>query len=250
MTRRRFYAPPEAFSLPTVELGTDETRHLRDVLRLQRGDEVYVFDGQGNEYRATIAELERSSCRLEVLENVNAARPESPLNLILAVALLKGDKFDLVVQKAVELGVKSIIPVITQRADVIIRNEPDAERKRGRWQRIALEATKQCGRAFLMKVEKPASFSQVVDQRASDGRARLMFTERDGDSFENALSNLNQIENAVALIGSEGGFADDEIEQAHAAGWKLITLGGRIMRAETAAIVIAGLLQHRFGDLR
>src|SRR5438105_8592178 len=100
MTRRRFYAPPQALSLAkkSVALSAEETRHARDVLRLQPGEEVYVFDGEGQEYRCAIAQLNRDSVKVDVLEQVEPARPESHLHLTLCVALLKGEKFDLVVQ--------------------------------------------------------------------------------------------------------------------------------------------------------
>lgn len=277
MTRRRFYATPDSFNSDktSATLNADETRHLRDVLRLTSGDEVYAFDGDGQEFRCGIAEVDRTSARLRIIEEVTAASPESPLNLSLAVAPLKGEKFDLVVQKATELGVTSLIPVITSRADVRIKSDDDAERKITRWQRIALEATKQCGRARLMKVERPVNFSDLVSEARLLGRAtfaseplltrgrlthrkqstspnelRLMFAERDGSLFDSLLDASGaKPDRVIALIGSEGGFSDEEIDQAREAGWKTITLGGRIMRAETAAIAIAALLQHRFGDL-
>ena len=252
MTRRRFYATPDSFSADktSATLDADETRHLRDVLRLTIGDEVYVFDGQGREFRCAIVEIERTSVRLKIAEEVAPARPESPIDLALAVALLKGEKFDLVVQKATELGVTSLVPIITLRADVKIKTDDDSERKVSRWQRIALEATKQCGRARLMKIEAPTSFARLINQPAKAGEGRLMFAEREGVSFETALQALpNHPDRVTALIGSEGGFSDEEIAQARDSDWKIITLGGRIMRAETAAIAIAALLQHRFGDL-
>ncbi len=252
MTRRRFYAPPPAFSdnRRDVTLSPDETRHLRDVLRLKVGDEVYVFDGEGREFRGEIAEIDRSSAHLTIEAEVEPARPESPLHLTIAVALLKGEKFDLVVQKAVELGVRSIVPVATSRADVKIKSKTDADRKLARWQRIALEATKQCGRARLMEIGSPVLFADLIQRSTNDDSLRLMFAERAGDSLDSAIENQSEPRNVIALIGPEGGFADEEIEQAREAGWKIVTLGGRIMRAETAAIALAALLQNRFGDLR
>ena len=250
MTRRRFYASLDSFNADksSATLNADETRHLRDVLRLTAGDEVYAFDGEGREFRCAIAEVDRTSARLRIIEEVTDASSESPLNLTLAVALLKGEKFDLVVQKATELGVTSLIPVITARADLKIKSADDAERKTSRWRRIVLEATKQCGRARLMKIERPVNFSDLVDQSVS--ALRLMFAERDGGSFAHVFeAPAERPASVLALIGSEGGFSDEEIDQARAAGWKIVTLGGRIMRAETAAIAMAALLQHRFGDL-
>ena len=252
MTRRRFYAPPVAFALDeqTVSLGADEARHARGILRLQPGDEVYVFDGAGKEFRGAVREFVRDGAVLEVLEEVGPARLESPLDLTLAVALLKGEKFDLVVQKATELGASRIVPVATSRADVRIRNGDEAKRKVTRWQRIALEAAKQCGRARLMEIEKPVGFQALIDRAAPDGDLRLMFAERNGISLaEVARYPQSGSANVFALIGPEGGWADEEIELAREAGWKIVTLGGRTLRAETAAIVAVTLLQHRFGDL-
>ena len=154
MTRRRFHAPPSAFNVEeqTVTLAADEARHLRDVLRLKSGDEVYVFDGAGREFRCTVANTRRDSAELRIESEVEPAKPESQLQLNLCVALLKGEKFDLVVQKATELGVTKIVPLITRYADIHLRDETDAAKRVARWQRIALEAAKQSGRAFVPEV--------------------------------------------------------------------------------------------------
>lgn len=253
MTRRRFYAPPQAFTdeKNSVTLAAEEARHARNVLRLHRGDDVYVFDGEGGEYLCAIDELTQTSARLTVVELVEAASPESPLTLTLAVALLKGEKFDLVIQKATELGVTSILPLITKRADVRIHDADEARKKVARWQRIALEATKQCGRARRLKVGQPVSLESLVATPGNDGQLRLMFAERGGTSFAEAVSNLSFAPTQLtAIVGPEGGFADEEIAESRAAGWNIVTMGGRIMRAETAAIAIAALLQHNWGDLR
>ena len=252
MTRRRFYAPPQALSLAkkSVTLSAEESRHARDVLRLERGVEVYVFDGQGHEYRCVIAQLNRDSVKVDGLEQVEPAHPESRLDLTLCVALLKGEKFDLVMQKATELGATRLIPVLTNRADVRIRSDDDAKRKLVRWQRIALEATKQCGRARLMKIDAPVAFEELIERAEQGDELRLMFAERGGSSFSQVLEDLELTPTkSIALIGPEGGWTDVEIDKATENGWRIVTLGGRTLRAETAAIVVVTLMQHRFGDL-
>jgi 16S rRNA (uracil1498-N3)-methyltransferase len=252
MTRRRFYAPPVAFArdAQTVSLSADEARHARDVLRLQPGDEVFVFDGDGKEFRCAVREFDRDGAAFNVLEEVEPAHPESPLNLTLAIALLKGEKFDLVVQKATELGVSRIVPVATSRADVRIRNGDDAKRKVTRWQRIALEAAKQCGRARLLEIEEPVGFKSLIDHALRDGELRLMFAERNGTALADATrDSLSSSTKVLALIGPEGGWTDEEIELAITGAFEIVTLGGRTLRAETAAIAIVALLQHSFGDL-
>jgi 16S rRNA (uracil1498-N3)-methyltransferase len=162
------------------------------------------------------------------------------LQLNLGVALLKGEKFDLVVQKATELGVTKIIPLITRYADIHLRDATDATKRVTRWQRIAIEAAKQSGRAIVPQISLPVAFEKVEVEGAG-----VMFSERDGDSID----NLPAASSITALVGSEGGWADEEIESARARGFHVVTLGGRILRAETAAIAVMVLMQHRFGDL-
>src|SRR5215211_4282954 len=178
MTRRRFFAPPSAFNLTKriVTLTADEARHLREVLRLKPGDEVSVFDGEGKEFRGRVAQARRESAELELDEEIAPARPESPLQITLAVALLKGEKFDLVVQKTTELGVSKIVPLITRYADIKLRDDSDATRRVARWQRIALEAAKQSGRAVVPKIEDATPFQSVL----SPSNPCLLFSERSG----------------------------------------------------------------------
>ena len=244
MTRRRFYAPPDAFNNETVTLTADEARHLRDVLRLKTGDEVYVFDGVGKEFRGTVASLARNSAELQIESEVEPARPESQLQLNLCVALLKGEKFDLVVQKATELGVTKVTPLITRYADIHLRDEADGAKRVTRWQRIALEAAKQSGRALVPEISLPVSFNSLP----ADG-FYVMFSERGGKGLE-TLPTDPPLRTITALVGSEGGWSDEELETAQARDFHVITLGGRILRAETAAITVTALLQHLFGDLK
>ena len=255
MTRRRFYAPPEAFAPDgaSVVLSREETAHLVNVLRLRAGAEVSVFDGAGREFRCVVvAARGRDGCAtLELVQKVEPQRPESPLALTLAVALLKGEKFDLVVQKACELGVVRIVPVVTARGDVRLRAGSDADARMARWQRLALEAAKQSGRARVPTISAPLSFESLLTDEADASLPRLFFTERDGGSlFETINSWPARPATLTALVGPEGGWTDEELAQGRAAGWQLITLGGRTLRAETAAIVVTALLEHLCGDLR
>lgn len=237
---RRFYAPPENFKNENVVLCEEETRHLRDVLRLRESQQVRVFDGQNREFVCEIFKIEKRQTLLKISEEITPSALISNLDLTLAVALLKGEKFDLVVQKSVELGVKTFVPLITKRCDVKIK---DAGKKTERWRKIALEACKQSGRADLMKIENPANFDKFVQ---TINGTKILFSERGGVEF----SQISETENITAVVGSEGGWEDSEIESASANGFQIVTLGGRILRAETAAISVAAILQHRFGDLK
>jgi 16S rRNA (uracil1498-N3)-methyltransferase len=250
VSHRRFFAPPDAFTsdFKNLTLQAEEARHLREVLRLRPGDRVHVFDGAGKEFDCSIEESRRDSAKLKVLAEVAPVRPESPLRLILAVALLKSDKFDLVVQKATELGVVRVVPVSTKLADIRLRDDSDASKRLTRWQRIALEASKQSGRALVPEVAHPISFAALV-QAADAGQRKLMFSEREGQSLLEMNNTLGHAQ-VTALVGSEGGWTDDELSLARENHWGIVTLGGRTLRAETAAITAAVLLQHLFGDLR
>jgi len=235
---RRFYAPAENFDGQKISLSVEETRHLRDVLRLQETDKVQIFDGGGREFLCEIELIEKKQTALNILKEIPPTAPESALNLTLAVALLKGEKFDLVVQKAVELGVAKLVPLNTKRADVKLK---EMEKRLERWRRIALEAAKQSGRARLMEIEKPLDFEKFIE--AAKG-ARILFAERSGAKF----SGVEKSADIIAVVGAEGGWEISEIEAARKNGFQIITLKGRILRAETAAITVAAILQHRFGD--
>ena len=253
MTRRRFYAPLSGFdsSLTRITLASDEARHLREVLRLKAGDEVYVFNGAGKEFQCRVEEARRDVAHLMVVREVEAARPESPLHLTLAVALLKGEKFDLVVQNATELGVTVIVPVVTKLADIRLRDESDVVKRVTRWQRIALEAAKQSGRAVVPEIAAPVAFATLLHKASAEPQSNfLMFSERNGKSLRETRGLLTaKAARLTALVGSEGGWTDEELTTAHESGWRIITLGGRTLRAETAAIAVAVLLQHFAGDL-
>ena len=237
---RRFYAPPDAFDSGRVTLSEEETRHLRSVLRLGVGERVRVFDGEGREFVCEITEVGRRGSELQVIEPTEPPAPESPLRLCLAAAVTKGDKYDLVIQKAVELGVSRFIPLITARCDVRLR---DVAKRHERWNKVALEASKQSGRATLMQVDMPVSLDELW--RDAERGYMLFFAETGGGS-------LGEVESAgglTAVIGPEGGWDPSEIEAAKGENVRVITLKGRVLRAETAAIAIAAILQHRYGDL-
>lgn len=244
---RRFYAPPQNFANRSVLLNLAETRHLRDVLRLRIGDEVRVFDGEGREFLCRIEKIEKKETDLQIIEEIFPSAPESNLNLTLAVALLKGEKFDLIVQKTCELGVSRIVPLITKRADIRIKDAKESGKKIERWRKIVLEASKQCGRAQLMQIETPTAFEEFI--KNNDGVC-VLFSERDGESFESFVNKFSEAAKITAIVGSEGGWEDSEIETARQNNIHIVTLGGRILRAETAAITIPVLLQNRFGDFR
>ena len=245
MQRRRFYAAPEVIGESVIHLSREESHHLARVLRLRVGDEAFAFDGCGREYRCRVKGTDAHGAELEIIEALSDA-VESPVALTLAQALTKGEKFDLIVQKATELGVRAIAPLITENADVRL-NDERAEKRTERWRRIALEALKQSRGRRLVEIGQPAALDDFI--ASSNAWLLLVFSERGGMTVSEALSNVDHIRQVVALVGPEGGWSDDELERLRSRGAVFVTLGPRILRTETAALVAVTLIQHRLGDL-
>ncbi len=235
----RFFSPPEKFDSANVSLNETETRHLRDVLRLSVGEIVHVFDGAGREFECSVETIGKHETHLSINRERSPTAPESTLDLTVAAAITPGEKFDLAVQKSVELGVRRFIPLSTARCEVKLK---DAEKRIERWRRIAFEAAKQCGRARLMDVDSVSAYRQVFNHNDSP---IVIFSERDGVSFDSIKTDGK----LTAVYGPKGGWTDEELELARNSGANVITFGGRILRAETAAIAITAILQHRFGDM-
>ena len=240
MQTRRFYSPPKNYHAGLVSLDESETRHLRDVLRLKIGDAANVFDGEGREFECVVEQIEKRTSALRIVGTVEPGAPESKLDLTLCSSVLKGDKTDFAIQKAVELGVNRFVPMITVRCDV---RPKSASGRVERWRKIVLEASKQCGRARLMQVDEVSTFGDQI-RNGTSGKL-MFFSERDGGE----LSLQEQPNVITAFLGPEGGWDDSEITLAREAGADVITLHGRIMKADTAAIAISAILQHKFGDL-
>lgn len=246
MQRHRFFAPPARFSASSVVLDADEAHHLARVLRLAPGARVWVFDGAGREYECEIRALGKHEVTLAILAEV-AAPVESPLRIELAQGLTKGDKFDWIVQKATELGVARIVPLITAHSDVR-RIDERAEKRVARWTRISLEAVKQCGRCQLVEIAEPVEWPQYAAQAAGD--LKLMLSERGGRRLGQVAAEAGAKAGSISLaVGPEGGWSEREVEAGIERGFIPLHLGARILRSETAGITAVALAQHRFGDL-
>lgn len=246
MQRHRFYALKSQFSDSQITIDGDESHHLTRVLRLREGNRVFVFDGEGAEWECEITAISKRETTLAVLNQLTDP-VESPLDLTLAQSLVKGDKFDLVVQKATELGVTRIVPLITDHSD-IKRAEERAENRLQRWRRVSLEALKQCGRRRLVEIAEPISFGNFCESNSANHN--LIFSERGGLSL-NELAVRLQTANPLSIsVASEGGWSERELQNAEANDFIAVHLGSRILRTETAAIAAVTLAQHLFGDLR
>lgn len=219
---------------PEVTVTGDEFHHSVRVVRVRVGEEIEMFDRAGNAARGTVQRLDRDSAVIATGESLPSR--ESPLRLHLAMAVIQIEKFELVLQKATELGARSIIPMTTERVE--LRPERYAN-KRERWEKIVFEAVKQSGRAFVPAIAEPLAFADVVRRQTP----RIVF---DADAEP---STLEPMQETTLLIGPEGGWTEDELHAAREAGCLFQRLGPRRLRAETAAIAAMSVITSRFGDL-
>jgi 16S rRNA (uracil1498-N3)-methyltransferase len=224
----RFFVP-EPIVASRITLTGDEARHLTSVMRAKVGDEVTLFDGSGAEFIACIAAIGKHAVELDVAQRHEADR-ELPFDLTLAVALPKGDRQKWLVEKATELGVTRIVPLVTTRG---VAQPVDAALERLR--RGVIEASKQCGRNRLMEIAEPQSVSACVASTPQDA-VRLW-----ADPTGKPLSGLQPAgaSQIHCAIGPEGGFTLEETATAKKSGWRLVSLGPRILRIETAALMLA-----------
>jgi 16S rRNA (uracil1498-N3)-methyltransferase len=240
---RRFYASPEQFQGETVRLDAEETRHLARVLRLGLGARVEVGDGRGRNFEAVVAGLEAAGARLKLVRQLDPWG-ESPLPLVLGVGLAKGDALDRVIRQATEMGVQQILPFFSERSE---RPDPGRTGRRlGRWQRLSRESLKSCQRSLLPIIEPPLEFAQVL---AGPEEVKLIFWEEERAGGLKQWLDRPRPAAARLLIGPEGGFSAQEVSWAKEAGFKVASLGPRLLKVETAALAALALLQHAWGDL-
>jgi len=247
MSAPRFYCQMPLAAGLRADLPEGAARHAARVLRLRAGDELTLFDGSGGEYGARIVGVERERVDVEVLD-WRDADCESPLAITLVQALQAGEKMDLTVQKAVELGVARIVPVISRRSVVRLDGERAARRVE-HWRGVAAAACEQCGRSRLPEVRGLEGLERWLGQAPAPGVLRLMLAP----GAEHTLASLSPPatgERIELLIGAEGGLAPEEMQLAAQAGFVSIRLGPRILRTETAGLAALAAMQCLWGDFR
>jgi 16S rRNA (uracil1498-N3)-methyltransferase len=243
MRLTRVYVDAVLTSDTIVELPRDTASHLAKVLRARSGDQIVLFSGDGREYAGAIENVRGSRVTAVVGVGTKVDR-ESPFAITLVQCVPRGDRMDFIVQKATELGVTRLVPVLSQRS-VVRLDESQSASKAAHWRAVAVSACEQCGRNRLPIIETPAP---LIDYLATSApaAARLVLEPDLGPA-----ATLSNLETAVEIaIGPEGGFGDDELDAFRIAGFVRVRLGPRILRTETAAIAALTWLQTRFGDMR
>lgn len=236
--RHRFYVPPERISCNQVLFSASQAKQITNVLRLHIGDTVYVFDNSGKEYSAKLLAVEGREVVGEITE-VTHPNTEPRLRLTLVQGLLKGDKIELILQKCTEIGVSAFVIVTTTRSVPRIPDDRLASRIE-RWRAIVREAAEQSGRVRVPEITGIVPFEEALS--LTGGKKIIAWEEKKDKNISSELLQVTSAESLTCFIGPEGGFSEQEVQAAEYSGTKPVSLGARILRAETAAIVASALL--------
>ncbi len=246
MTTRlhRFFVSPDSIHNDRATLGGSLVHQLRNVLHLRAGERVVLLDNSGWEFEVELESVNAA----EVSGRVVDKRPslhEPRVTLVLFQALLKADKFEWVLQKGTELGIAAFMPLVSER---VVRDEVSAKKMK-RWQRIVREAAEQSERAIVPQIKAPIAFADAVQSAMRDGLSLILYEAERGESLRAHLQNHRDAQRINLFIGPEGGFSADEIASAKQQRVTPVTLGPRILRAETAGLVAASAILYELGEM-
>lgn len=244
MRENRVFIEQPLQSAAVVHIDGSAAAHIARVLRLRPGDELVVFDGRGGEYEARLEALRKDTALVAVGAHRENER-ESPLAITLAQGISRGERMDLVFQKATELGVRRIVPLLTERT-VVRLDSKQAAAKRRHWRAVAVAACEQCGRNRVPEIAAPEDLDAFVSACSSASEETRIVLSPQG---ETRVRDLRASTGVVMLIGPEGGLAARELEKARQVGFEALRLGPRILRTETAAIAALAVIQQQLGDL-
>ena len=242
MRKVRVFVDAPFASGELVPLPPFSAEHLTRVLRLGDGARVACFNGDGFDYAATLR-MRGKAVALEIGERAPAL-PESPLSITLVQSVARGEKMDFILQKATELGVARIVPVVSERTEVRL-DEDRADKRRVHWRRVVESACEQCGRARIPAVEAAISLAHYAEVAQRETGTKLVLHPEGG----RLVGELEAVDAIAVAVGPEGGYSERDLSMFQTAGFERLALGPRILRTETAGIAAIALLQSRFGDL-
>ena len=237
----RFFVKKDQIQEDAVIIIGSDVNHIKNVLRMKKGETILISDGEDREYVCTIDELENEQVRAKI-EDVNGVAKELPIKVTLFQALPKGDKMETVIQKMIELGAYEIVPVSTKRCIVKLDNKK-AVSKTKRWNSIAASAAKQSKRGIIPKVSMPVTYKEAL--KMAEAMDMVLIPYENAENMAHTRQVVSQIKTGMTVgifIGPEGGFVEEEVEQAINTGAYDITLGKRILRTETAGMALMSVL--------
>ncbi len=238
----RFYVPFHA-GLKNLWIDSSESHHIIHVKRLKIGDNIIVFNGMGNEFDAEIEEIKDSRVKVKINQQ-NTISEENTIGIDIAFAIPKGKRSHLLIQKCTELGARKLVPINYGRS--VVKLKDDCSVKIEKWQKIAIEASKQCGRNTITEIGKVVDFDNILKTVESYDLPLFTCNQSDSNNLKNTLQEHPKPNSIISFIGPEGGFTSNEIEMAMKAGCKFVSLGQRILRVETAAIAVSAILSYHY----
>jgi len=243
MSNLRFYSPEKLAIGATVKLSDNAAIHATKVMRLNVGDKLYLFDGHGSDFECELISIQKSATLAKVLLEKPIAN-ESPINITLLLGISSGDRMDIGIQKAVELGVNKIVPIKTERSVVKLDDEK-AKKRVEHWQNVVIAACEQSGRAVVPKIGLPMPLSSWLAEHPQANASRILLNPIGAKKLSELQKPAGEIQ---LLIGAEGGLSDKEITLALSQGFQSIILGARILRTETAPLAAIATMNTLWGD--
>lgn len=240
----RFFVSKDNIKENRILINGADAHHIARSLRMAEGDEAVVCDGEGSEYRCTLTRIRDEECECQIVEALDSGA-ESPVRIALCMAYPKGDKLEVVIQKAVELGCDRIIPFESSRCIKRPKAEK-AEKQTARLRRIAEEAAKQCGRAKIPEVTSPLSYQQMLKEATDCDLSLFCYENEDGLTVKDALKKADGVKSISIIVGAEGGFSPEEAALAAEHECLSVSLGRRILRCETAPLYALTAISYEY----
>ena len=244
----KFFVSPQNISEDKIIIDDENVNHIKNVLRLQIGDEITINDRQGHDYKCIISEIEH--CKIIAsIDCVADSLAEPGIEAVLFQSLIKGEKMEWVIQKAVEIGVTKIVPICTTRCVVKLENPKKMASKIERWNKIAESAAKQSGRGVVPEVTLPMNFKESLVYAKEQGLCTIIPYEKEYEIGIRKVLQNNRSDSFGLFIGPEGGFTEEEVKEAIGQGVHSVSLGNRILRSETASLVTLANIMYEMGEM-
>lgn len=244
----KFFVNPQNISETEIIIDDENVNHIKNVLRLQTGDEIVINDRQGHDYKCIINAIEQGRI-IALIDSVTHSLAEPNVEVILFQSLIKGEKMEWVIQKAVEIGVTKIMPICTTRCVVKLENPKKMASKVDRWNKIAESAAKQSGRGVVPEVALPISISESIQYAKANGLCTIIPYEKEREVGIRKVLQSTDAKSFGIFIGPEGGFTEEEIQEALEQGVHSVSLGNRILRSETASLVTLANIMYEMGEM-
>jgi 16S rRNA (uracil1498-N3)-methyltransferase len=245
---RRFFVEKIIPTGGFLSITGKEARHIRNVLRMKKGEMLILMDREGQSFEATIGEVQYKEVKVTITKTLPPL-PSSPVKISLAQALIKSHPMEYFIQKVTELGIHSIHPFYSERTVIQLRSA-HLKNKMDRWMEIMKSACKQCGRVTLPDLNTPLLFEEMIKDAPDTKTLKiLLWEDEDKVDLKRLLTSMSPAPHVFVIVGPEGGFTLNEINLAKDAGFHIVSLGNRILRAETAAVSLLSIIQYEWGDL-